>query len=455
MSPWAARTELVGEELVLHGFAPVTDRLLRAADGRHLWIMNPPTERRWTPTGRLASEAPVDWCLEPDQTRTTLRCAPGRRCRVEVDLVEMDPAAAAALRSDSSEPMLVLGSFSPLGSPDTLGRFLVGGAVLDTTDFAGHRVASEQTALSLYRIARWRGGPLWEPVAVHIAELVADRVRGAGSGKLVHDVWGHGESHARFVADAALLLLAESERAPEAVHLRGLAFRALELLDEFAVPSGDGVWYRHDSLEVDGGRNDLVLNTHLQAMIVRLAAGLDVAASMRALRRALAAPSERARTWLIGHGLRAANLAGAVAPSAKPRLSRRLDLAATRAQQRHGALVFPGGWVGRDASGALAPGYYLTVNLHDLAGLSANTTDAAVSRTLAGGIRFARSGFALLERRQQIPTTVLVPNILRMAGDVAGARRAAERRRRAGVPATIGWPGYEDGLWTRLRAGTP
>lgn len=455
MSSWAARTEIVVDELVLRGFTPATDRLLRATDGRHLWIMNPPTERRWTPTGRLASEAPVDWSLVPDRTSTTLRRTPGRGSVAEVDLVEMGPEAAAALRSDTSEPMLVLGSFSPVASPDTLGRFLVGGAVLDTTDFSGHRVPSEQTALSLYRIARWRGGPFWELVAAHIADLVGRRVRTAASGRLVHDLWGHGESHARFVADAALLLLAESERTPDAAHLRGLASNALKLLDEFAVQSWNGVWYRHDSMEVDEGRNDLVLNTHVQAMIVRVAAGLDVTAPMRALRLALSVPPERSRAWLVGHGLRAASLVGAAAPRAGARLNRRLDLAAVHAQQRHRTLAFPGGWVARDASGVRAPGYYLTVNLNDLAGLSVNATDAAVSRALARGIRFARSGFTLLERRQRIPTTGLVPNILRIAGDLAGARRAADRSRRAGVPPAIGWPGYEDDLWERLRAGTP
>lgn len=451
------RTEIVHGDLVLNGYERESDRMLRAADGRRLWILNPPTSRRWTSTRRLVTETPVRWSLTNDARGVVLRCDATGPAPIEVDLIDMGPDAAASLVSEVCEPMLVLGSFSPLESPSSLGRFLVGGEVLDTTDFDGHRVVSEQTALSLYRIARHRGGPFWELVASHLTSYVAARVEQAASGRrLVHDMWGAGESHARFVADAALLLLAAAEHSPEADDLPRSARGAVRLLDEFARPWRGGTWYAHDSCEVDDGRNDLVLNTHLQAIVVRLAAGLDVGESMRAAHAALALIPERARGWVIGHGLRAASALGLTSTRPRSRLVRRFDRAAVGAQLRHGRLAYPGGWIARDASGHASPDYYLTVNLNDLATVAANMpAELGIARSLARGLRFGAAGYFAHERRRGVATAVLVPNLLRISGDRDGARRAAARLRGRGVPPAIGWPGFEDHLWARLRAGTP
>lgn len=445
-------------ELVLDGYERESERMLRAADGRRLWILNFPTIRRWTSARGLVAEIPARWSLTSDTRGVVLRCDdPGGSAPIEVDLIDMGPDEAASLASDVCEPLLVLGSFSPLESPTDLGRFLVGGEVLDTTDFDGHRVISEQTALSLYRIARHRGGPFWNLVASHLTSYVAKRVEASlSSGRLVHDMWGAGESHARFVADAALLLLAATDHGSPDAQLRRSARRAVGLLDEFARPWEGGTWYGHDTLEVDDGRNDLVLNTHLQAIIVRLAAGLDVSESVHAAHVALGLVPERVRGWVIGHGLRAASVLGVASSGLRARLVPRLDRAAVGAQLRHGRLAYPGGWIARDASGHRAPDYYLTVNLNDLASVVANVpADHGLASSLACGLRFGATGFFAQERRRGLATAALVPNLLRISGEWDAACAAAARLRRRGMPPSIGWPGFEDRLWARLQGGTP
>src|SRR4051794_41824352 len=97
--------------------------------------------------------------------------------------------------------MTVLGSFTPLGGPSTLGRFLVGDQVLDTNDFGGRRCPSEQTALSLYRIARLRAGAFWSSVADHLTDVVATRL--AATPTPAHGVYGGGETPHRVLGDAA------------------------------------------------------------------------------------------------------------------------------------------------------------------------------------------------------------------------------------------------------------
>jgi hypothetical protein len=447
---------MVDHELVLDRYVAESDRMLRAPDGRRLWIMNPPVAREWTTTRRLAAETPMGWSLTGDARGIVLRCESNGRARSEVDFVDLDPEAAAALLADTSEPMLVLGSFSTLSSAMTIGQFLVGGEVLDTTDFGGHRVISEQTALSLYRIARRRSGPFWDLVSSHLTSYVAGRVDAVGAGRLVHDMWGAGESHARFVADAALLLIAASEHDPGATDVAESARRAVRLLDDFGRPCGGGTWYAHDTSEIDAGRHDLVLNTHLQAILVRLAAGLEVAGAMRAARAALETVPEWSRGRIIGYGLRAASIVGLASNDLGDRCADRLRRSAVGIQHRTSRVMFPGGWIARDASGHAAPDYYLTVNLNDLAAVAANVpVDGGVARPLARGLRFARTGFITQERRRLVPTAALVPNLLRISGDVAGAHHAAARLRRSAMPPAIGWPGFEDHLWARLRAGTP
>ena len=68
--------------------------------------------------------------------------------------------------SASEEPMTVVPTFRALGSAADLSEHLVGGHVL--TGGPRRKWPVDQTALSLYRIARLRGGAFWHGVADHI-----------------------------------------------------------------------------------------------------------------------------------------------------------------------------------------------------------------------------------------------------------------------------------------------
>ncbi|MGH9085489.1 MAG: hypothetical protein ACRDYW_08555 [Acidimicrobiales bacterium] len=450
-----ARTERVEGHLELPGHHVAGPSTVVAPDGSALVLLNPPARRRWSASGVLLAAQEIGWRLVEDGP--AVRIEVDEPC--EVDLLALPPSAAAAMSVDWSEAMLVPGSFAPLEGPASLGRFLVGSQVLDTNLFDGRRCPSEQTALAVYRVARWRGGELWDAVADVVAELVARRVEGSPDGLLVHDLWGRGETHVRFLADAALLLLAQSERAPDDPRWRTLADRACDALDLLTVPHGSGVWHLHDSLELDAGRNDLVLNTHLQVMVVRLAFGRDVTAGSGPLREVLRVPPPRARAIAIGATAFAAT---AVAARANGRTAARAERLVERA--RHAAeaasagadgLRFPGGWTGRDASGRPAPPYYLTVNLNDLASLLRNRDVPEARHALRTGLRFARAGYLRWQRRHRDPIVVLQPALLRNAGLGTAADAVASELVRDGHAPAIGWPGRTDRLWSRLAEGTP
>lgn len=421
-------------------------------DGSTTVVLNPPARRRWSSDGVLLDDERVGWRLHDEAGGVVLTVEEP----AEIDLLDLEPAPAAARAIDRSETMMVPGSFAPLGGPETLGRFLLGSTVMDVNLFGGRRCPSEQTALALYRVARWRGGPFWEAVADCVADAVARRVRSAGSVLLVHDLWQRREGHVRFQADAALVLLAEAERRGGEADWMALARAACRALDEVTV---DGAWTLHDSLERDAGRNDLVLNTHLQVTVARHAFGADITRELGCLDDALAIPTPRLRALEVGLAALgsttvAAWHSGGIGQRAE-RIVGRARHAAEELSSASGRLRFPGGWTSRDASGRPAPPYYHAVNLNDLASLLRNRHSPAARRALEAGVRFGRLGYFRWQRRHRDPTAILQPVLLANGGWPRAAARAAQALEADGFLPAIGWPGYRDRLWSNLVEGTP
>jgi hypothetical protein len=414
-------------------------------DGRIRWLVHPPVVRRRADSGALLTQQEVAWAATSSGDGVVLRSA----AAAELDVLEVDAAVAAALDAEPP-PIVVPGSFVPLGGVRGLSRFLVGDVIFDTNVLNGRRYASEQTALGIYRIARCRGGPVWDAVATLVADVVARRV--SRERALVHDAYGFGETHTRFLADAALLLLAAPGYDTE-------ARRALRWLDDLRVEWGGGDWYLHDTAERDRGANELVLNTHVHALVASLAGGNDIAAGMRALRRALTlAPETSRRAYVLAMALFAGDtLRGRRGPAGRAghELAVRAQHSAARSRARVPHLRLPGGWLARDVMSSPSPAY-LTVNLADLAVLARNVADDVVSQTMHAGLRWARaSGFFRAQRLAGDPLSLLVPGLLRNAGDGRAAVRAARDLEDAGWHAVIGWPDHVDHLWPRLVAGTP
>ena len=448
---WSARTVEVRDRTTFAGWRRAGPALLRDGAGNLTWILRPPERRTWTDSGVLADAAPVPWTLEQDGQATVLRSA---EHDAVVDLVELRGQAAVAFERDRSVPMTVVPSFEPLTGPDGLADYLVGGHVLT----GEHRIKwpVEQANLSLYRIARARGGAFWDGVAEHVAAVTAARIEAAPGGRPVSDHWGKGETHVRFLADAALLLAAHSELTGEARYLDARE-RAAAALESFGVPLAGGVWYLHDSVEEGAGRNDLVLNTHVHALTVLHACGRSIAAGLLGLRAMVGPRMGGARAAAVAVAVAVADLGLAFAP---PRPAQRVAaaaharLAALTAGRR--ALRLPGGFVARDTSGAPAPLHYLIVNLADLAVLQRNTPVPEAGSALASGLRYARrSGFVRAQVRLGDRLAVLMPGALRNAGRAADAERLAHALGERGLAPMVGWPGYEDRLWSALAPGTP
>lgn len=402
-------------------------------------------------TGTLESETASPWQLRGSR----LSAADD----AEADLVELGPAEASAMRTDRSEAMTVVGSFDVLGAAESLGRYLVAGAVLDSNDFSGHRSHSEQTALGLYRVLWIRGGAFWEGAAQHIADEVCRRIMSAPTSGPVHDVWGKGETHTRFLADGWRLLLAEAERRPNEVRWKEAARRAAAMLEGLSTPFGGGKWYLHDSLERSSGHNELVLNTHVQVMGAGLAAGLSLHESARALDAALQRRAPFLRGLPLALGIGAADGGAAVVPQrwdAGPKeVQARIHRAATRQRAVYNYVRGPLGHIARDASGTVPPAYYLTVNLYDLGVLAANTDLLGARNAFRAGVRYGRSsGHFRAEIRSGHSIAALIPVIYGQAGLHSAAKLASLQAQRAGVRATPGWPGYEDRPWRRVRPGS-
>jgi hypothetical protein len=427
------------------------ERVLRSTDGGVTYILNPPAARRWGEHGDLTGARSVEWSLTNSPDGALVSAETG----AEIDLLELTGEAATAFEAERPEPMTIVPAFRPMGGVLEIGEYLVGGRVLTGTSQIKKPIDS--TSLSLYRTARLRGGPLWTGIAEHIADAAAQRVEQTPS--LPHHMWSAGETHVRFVNDALLLLAAHADwsgaerfgHAVEAVSRR---------LDELSVELAGGRWILHDSLERDGGRNDLVLNTHIQAMVALMAAGRDIRGELAALEEVLA-PRARGAAGL-GVVVRIA-LAETVRGRGPRRLVRRRIRRAyeraTRVAAESGSLRFPGGWIARDLAGRrTGPGRYLTVNLGDMAALHASMEAPPpwLQGALTEGLHFAlRSGFFRAEIRDATPMSVLVPSVLRMAGRHDQAEAAANACRDAGLAPLVGWPGYSDALWKHLGTGAP
>jgi hypothetical protein len=425
---------------------------IRLGDGSLVHVLNPPQARSWGVHGELLDAQPAEWSLTEDGGDAVLSA----KGEPDVDLLELRPEAAHAFATDRSEPLTVVPPFKALASPRDLGEYLVGGRVLTGTETRKKPVDS--TALSLYRIARFRGGPLWVGVAEHVAAVTADRIESAPDTGPVHDIWSGEETHVRYLNDAILLMAAHAEWAP-GDRWELAAARACDLLDGFTVDAAGGSWVLHDSLERDAGRNDFVLNTHVQAIVALLGAGRDTSAHVAAAVEALSHRVPRRAGLRAAAGLAVVETARARGPRRFVR--RRVGPAYTRAAEvctRAGAFRLPGGWIARDLSGKRGPGRYLSVNLGDMAALalSLDTTPPGLETWLADGLRFAqRSGFFRAELRDRAPMAALIPAVFRLAQRHSDAAAAAAMARAAGLAPMIGWPGYEDRLWARLGAGSP
>ena len=445
------RTETVGDGLELPGMSQLSERLLGNEQGDRIWIVKPPELRSWAPYGVLSGAQAVDWSVEQRDRSVWVRAADPA---AEVDLVEMTGDVARAFEDDRSESMTVVPTFRPLAGPDGLAEHLVGGHIL-TGDERG-KWPMDQTSAYLYRIARRRGGAFWHAVCTHLAAVTATRVEAAPRGRPVTDSWGKGETHVRYLADACLLLRAHAELT-DAHRFRAAADRAADALESFGVPLSGGRWYLHDSVEEERGRNDLVLNTHVHALVALLASGRDVGPGLRALETVLSARVGGRGSVSLGVALTAADLGRAFGPRrfVHGPASRLHELVAVRAAHQR-ALRFPGGFIARDASGEPAPWYYLSANLADLAVLSRNRPTPVAARALRAGLAFARRGAYLrAQLRAGDGLATVMPNALRNAGQLAEAVAAADRAAGAGFSPVIGWPGYTDALWSNLAPGTP
>lgn len=451
MNGWSARTVAVGDGVRLGGWRVAGPRLLEDGDGGLLWLPNEPARRTWSGDRLVEAEA-TGWRLEQDGDAALLRADGGS---AEADLIELRGEVARAFRSDRPEPLLVVPAFRPLGAAPELGEYLVGGRVL-TGETAAARWPIDQGALSLYRIARLRGGAFWDAAAAHVAAATAERFEAAPGGLVVHDLWGVGETHMRYLADGALLLGAEAERTGDERHARA-AQAGAGAIEGLGVESHGGTWYLHDTHEQGRDANDLVLNTQLQAICVLHALGRDVAPALRATEAVLRARAPLGADLAASAAVALADLLGGYGPGRlADRVAGGAHAHAARAAAAGGALRLRSGWIARDASGTPGPAYYLGVNLADLAAVTRNFDAPAAAAALAGGIRYARaSGFLRTQLRRRDPLACLVPVALANAGRRADAERAAARVRAAGLPAAVGWPGHEDALWSRLAPGTP
>jgi hypothetical protein len=426
-------------------------RLAKAAD-RLVYVLNPPAARRFGPLGQLADMRPARWALTEEDGDVVLTA----ESEAEVDLLELGGDAGEAFERDRPEAMTIVPDFEPLGGARDLGRYLVGGKVLTGTESIKKPIDS--TALSLYRTARLRGGPFWDDIAGHVAEAEAARIEALADRDLPHDMWSAGETHIRFVNDALLTMTAHAEWSGDERFVRAAA-QVCGVLDRFTVDAAGGRWILHDSLERDDGHNDVVLNTHVQAVIALLSAGREVDAELRAtgavLEPKLGGPAgiRSAAAISLVEGVRAIGPRRTIRRRVSPTYKR----VALRCQEAT-AMRLPGGWIARDLSGRRAPGRYLTVNLGDIAALLAcePPSPGRLREHLDDGLNFAkRSGFFRAEIRDATPMSVLIPAVLRLAGRNDEAKRVAEKLLDAGMAPLVGWPGYEDALWDRLGDGAP
>lgn len=451
---WSLRTlELNRGELVLPGWRVIEPDLLQRDDGDLLWIINAPTCRTRSAGGRIQL-TPVDWRLGQDEGKASIRTSAQS---AHLDTVELRGAVARAFVEDSSQTMHVHPLGVSLGGPRDLASFLLEDQIVAAAK--GGIGPSEQLALSIYRIARLRGGAFWDAVANHVARATLSRVEGMGDDGPEHNLWGAQETHVRLLADTLLLLVAHSETTGgEPFRLAGE--RIADLLEGFGVPLGGGVWYLHDSLERQQSRNSLILNTHLHAMVALLAAGRQVEDARRALVSVLARRCRRPGAYVHATGIAFSDAVAALTPDpgsdAVMRFAMRSRGREARYRVHHRYLRAPGGWIALGVRRRAGPLRYMLVNLNDLAMLHANLDDRTCRRTLRAGLRYVRlSGFLRAQRRRGDPTVSLMPGVLRATGSPRAAEREAKRLASSGRPAAIGWPGYVDHLWSRLAAGTP
>jgi hypothetical protein len=430
------------------------DRTVRRPDGSLVYVLNVPAVRSWESHGGLADVVAVEWSLTKDADGIRLLAGDDG---AEADLLELGPEAAAAFTAEDHEPLTVIPSFKPLGHARDLGEYLLAGRVL--TGVEQRKKPVDSISLSLYRIARLRGGPVWSAVAEHVAGVAATRIDEIEGDRLVHDTWGAGETHVRYVNDVILLMVAHAELTGEERWKRA-AERACDLLEQhFTADVPGGRWILHDSIERDAARVHWVLNTHLQGVIALHAAGRDVRPHLSAADRALASSAGGAAGIRASAGLAAAENLRAWAPARYA--GRRIGPAYSRAGRickQAGALRLPGGWIARDRTGKRKPGRYLTVNLGDLAGVirGVDGAPAILERRLGAALRFARaSGLFRAELREGSAAAGLIPTVYDLAGDQRRATAAVERARAAGLHPMVGWPGYEGRLWSRLGEAAP
>jgi len=439
-----------------------TFHLDESGGGRTVWIPRAPFVAQFGPHGR------IDLC----RTTTTWKISDtdgGGQLTVDVDsegeseicvtvviLPEqgLDFAQEIQIVSRLTHPTLLKSDWFEVRKPDDLWDFLINGDVYDPRPSrpTGDRFRCQQCAFSWWTYLQ----KLHDETSLNLFRLLARELAwSVRADFLTRGEWSHGfwceppETHLRFVLDGVQLMLSEGEASGESDWVVD-AERVMEsvILNYTDSLENDGLWFLHDSLELEDPTqvttlttlgatpgNTLCLNTHVQALSVlyrlRLRGGSEREELFEgAYRRGLAAlerilklhPAEllyKLLGRLVLPAVTAKNRPGVSARLRRIFVFRFLRKTYWLARQRYPRMVYPNGFIERDMSSSMLADDYHVLNLKDLLILQYQDPQDWLQPIIDRGLSFLR-GMDLRLALDRSSLFVESVEVVRMGGGLSG-----------------------------------
>lgn len=397
-----------------------------------LWLPKQPVAREWDNQGRIKWEQELDCNYESKDDALLIKAKIDKQGCIEFPVVQFVSKATAFLDEirtffPQETTEYIKGDWFTYKDVSDIWNYVVKGDVYDPRNQpVGRRWRCEQCAHTLYYHLNHLEEQTNKKIYAALQDLIAYSVMLSlpSDGRWRHGHWTpEMETHTRFQVDGIHLLLTHYEKTGKEVFL-GKAKLAMDYLISIAdTLSEGGIWFLHDSLEVDEQQarffygnlisskafgksisNTLCLNTHLWTMTAlhRLTT-LDsdpkyeeyLERGLKATQKVLEAepaqllylPVYLVRDFLIKVALRSNRVVMKKVPRIFDRVFGRFVIPYMK--KVFPRLKMPNGFIERDLSSSALPNYYYIQNLKDLLVLYKQTRREGLLKIIEKSLAYA------------------------------------------------------------------
>lgn len=225
-----------------------------------LWLPKQPVVREWDKEGRIKWEQELDCSYESKDDAILIKARTDKQGCIEFPVIQFAGEASAFLEEirtylpQETAEYIKANWFRYQDVTDTWDYFIKGDIYDPRNQPIGRRWRCQQCAHTLYYHLNYLEEQTNKKIYAALQDLIAYSVMLSlpSDGRWRHGHWTHQmETHTRFQVDGIHLLLTHYEKTGEKIFLEKAKLATDYLISIADTLSGGGIWFLHDSLEID------------------------------------------------------------------------------------------------------------------------------------------------------------------------------------------------------------